>query len=190
MVLHGRIEDLLDDGRQPVDLVDEEDVARLQVGEDGGEVAGLGQHGAAGGPEVDAQLAGDDLGEGRLAQPRRPEQQHVVEGLGPALGRLDEDPEVPLGLLLPHELVQGLRAERLVGRLERRGLGGDQPGHGVALGGATENTEDPEDGEGPASTLGIEPARRPGCARPVRLPCLSVFSGVPRLIAPAPAGRP
>ena len=40
VVLHRRIEDLLDRRLQPVDLVDEQHVARLQVGEDGGEVAG------------------------------------------------------------------------------------------------------------------------------------------------------
>ena len=38
-VLERRIEDLLDDRRQPVDLVDEQHVARLEVGEDRGEVA-------------------------------------------------------------------------------------------------------------------------------------------------------
>ena len=38
-VLHRRIEDLLDRGVQPVDLVDEEDVAILEIGEERGEVA-------------------------------------------------------------------------------------------------------------------------------------------------------
>ena len=37
-VLHRRVQDLLDDRRQAVDLVDEQHVARLQVGEDRGEV--------------------------------------------------------------------------------------------------------------------------------------------------------
>ena len=40
-VLHRRIEDLLDRRRQPVDLVDEQHVARLEVGEDRREVARL-----------------------------------------------------------------------------------------------------------------------------------------------------
>ena len=39
-VLHGRVEDLLDGARQPVDLVDEQHVALVELGEDGGEVAG------------------------------------------------------------------------------------------------------------------------------------------------------
>jgi hypothetical protein len=41
IVLHRRVEDLLHHGAQPVDLVDEEDVPRLQVGQEGGQVAGL-----------------------------------------------------------------------------------------------------------------------------------------------------
>jgi hypothetical protein len=64
--------------------------------------------GPGGGAEVDAQLAGDDLGQGGLAQARRAEQQHVVQGLAPALGGLDEDAQVALGLLLADELGEGL----------------------------------------------------------------------------------
>ena len=43
-LLQRRIEDLLDRGRQAVDLVDEQDVARLQVGQQRGEVAGARDH--------------------------------------------------------------------------------------------------------------------------------------------------
>ena len=43
-VLHRRIEDLLDRRRQAVDLVDEQDLARLQVRQDAGEVARLLDH--------------------------------------------------------------------------------------------------------------------------------------------------
>src|SRR5579859_329661 len=112
-----------------MDLVDEQDVVGLEVGEDGGEVAGLGQHRAAGGAEVDAQFAGDDLGQRGLAQTRRAEQQHVVQRLAARLGALDEHPQVPLGLLLPDELGEGLRAQRLVGGFQRRGFSGDEAGH-------------------------------------------------------------
>ena len=44
VVLHGGIEDLLHRRVEAVDLVDEQDVAVLQVGEQRGEVAGLGDH--------------------------------------------------------------------------------------------------------------------------------------------------
>jgi hypothetical protein len=41
VVLQGRVEDLLDTRPEAVDLVDEQDLARLEVGEDRGEVARL-----------------------------------------------------------------------------------------------------------------------------------------------------
>ena len=81
IVLERRIEDLLDDRRQPVDLVDEEDVVRLEVGEDRGEIAGALEHRPRGLAQVDAHLARDDVRERGLAQAGRPEEQHVVERL-------------------------------------------------------------------------------------------------------------
>ncbi len=84
-ILHRRIQHLLDGGLQAVDLVDEQHVARLQVGQDRGQVAGALDHRAGGGAEADAQLARDDLRQRGLAQARRPVQQHVVHRLRPAL---------------------------------------------------------------------------------------------------------
>ena len=55
-VLHRRIEDLLDGPVEPVDLVDEEDVALLQVREDGGHVGLALQRRPGGGDDVDAHL--------------------------------------------------------------------------------------------------------------------------------------
>ena len=43
-ILHRRIKDFLHGGIEAVDLVDEQHVARLQVGELRGKVAGLGDH--------------------------------------------------------------------------------------------------------------------------------------------------
>src|SRR5439155_6680832 len=39
-VLHRRVQDLLDGAGEPVDLIDEEHVAVLEVGQDGGQVPG------------------------------------------------------------------------------------------------------------------------------------------------------
>lgn len=66
-VLHRGIEHLLDGGREAMDLVDEEDIARLQVGEQGREVARAQDDGPRGGTEADAEFARDDLGQRRLA---------------------------------------------------------------------------------------------------------------------------
>ena len=54
-VLEGGIEDLLDLGVEAVDLVHEEDLARLEGGEEGGEVAGALDDGAGGGLDGDAR---------------------------------------------------------------------------------------------------------------------------------------
>ena len=94
VVLHGGIEVFLHDGREAVDLVDEQHIARLQRGEDAGQVARLVENGAAGHLEAYAQLVGDDVGQGGLAQARRAVEERVVERFA-AVGRgLGEDLEV------------------------------------------------------------------------------------------------
>ena len=78
-VLHRRVEGLLQRARQAVDLVDEEDRARLQRGQEGGDVALALERRAGRLHERHAQLGGDDLRERGLAEPGRAGQQHVVE---------------------------------------------------------------------------------------------------------------
>ena len=68
-----------------MDLVDEQHVARLQIGQQRGEIAGALDHRARGGAEADPQLARDDLRQRRLAEAGRPEEQHVVERLASRL---------------------------------------------------------------------------------------------------------
>ena len=80
-ILHRRIEDFLDRRIEPVDLVDEQDVALFEIGEQRGEVAGLGDHRPGGGAEIDAELARDDLRQRGLAEAGRADEQHVVERL-------------------------------------------------------------------------------------------------------------
>jgi hypothetical protein len=94
-----------------VDLVHEQHVARLQVGEDGGEVPGALQHRAGGGAEAHAQLARDDLRQRGLAQAGRAVQQHVVQRLAARARGLDEDGQVLAQQLLAGEVVQALRAQ-------------------------------------------------------------------------------
>ena len=86
-VLHRRVERLLDRAAEAVDLVDEEDAARLERGEEGGDV-GLALERRAGGLDHrHAELGGDDVGERGLAEPRRAGEQDVVERLAAARGR-------------------------------------------------------------------------------------------------------
>ena len=123
-VLHGRIEDLLDRPVEPVDLVDEQDVALLQIGEQRGQITGPDEHRAGGDPEPDSHLRGHDPGQRGLAQTRGPGEQQVVDRLLPFQRRLDDDAEVLGELALPDELVEGARPEpgvlRLLGRPDLR----------------------------------------------------------------------
>ena len=80
-VLHRRVEDLLDGARQPVDLVDEQHVAVLELGEDRGQVAGPLERRARRDVQVDAHLGGDDAGQRGLAEPGRAGEQQVVDRL-------------------------------------------------------------------------------------------------------------
>ena len=77
-VLHRRVEDLLDGARQAVDLVDEQHVAVVELGEDGRQVAGPLERRTGGDVQVHAHLDGDDAGQGGLAEPGRPGEQQVV----------------------------------------------------------------------------------------------------------------
>ena len=64
-----------------MDLVDEQHVALFEIGEQRREIAGLGDHRAGGGAEVDAELARHDLRQRGLAEARGADEQHVVERL-------------------------------------------------------------------------------------------------------------
>ena len=115
-VLHRRVQHLFHRPGQAVDLVDEQHVAVLELGEDGRQVAGPLDRRARRGLQVGAELGGDDAGQGRLAQPRGAGEQQVVGGLAAPPRRLEHDPEVGLQLGLAHELGQAAGPERGLGR--------------------------------------------------------------------------
>jgi hypothetical protein len=111
-VLHRRVEGLLERAREPVDLVDEEDGARLERGEKGRDVALALERRARGLDERDSELGRDDLRERRLAEPRRPCEQDVVERLAPRRRRLDRDGELLAHRLLADEVLEPAWAQR------------------------------------------------------------------------------
>ena len=115
IILHGRIEDFLHRRVEAVDLVDEEHVALFEIGELRREIARLGDHRAGGRAEIDAELARHDLRQGGLAEPRRPDEEHMVERIAPGLRRIDEDLEVGARGLLAREIVERQRPDRRFG---------------------------------------------------------------------------
>ena len=129
-----------------MDFVDEEYVVRLEVGEQGGEVAGALEHGAAGLAQVHAELFGDDVGEGGFAQAGRAEQEGVVKGFTALFGGLDEDAELLFGFGLADVVGEGFGAQ---GAFELLFLAGNLAGGDEAFGfGGGEGIGVEHDGEG------------------------------------------
>ena len=95
-----------------MDLVDEQHVVRLEVGEERREVAGALEHRTGRLAQVHAELVRDDVRQRRLAEARRAEQQHVVERFLALARGLDEDRQLAADLLLPDVLVEQARAQR------------------------------------------------------------------------------
>ena len=75
------------------------------------------QHRAGGLPQADAQLGGQDVGQGGLAQSRRPEDQHVIERLAPLARRSHEDLELRLYGGLPDVFIEAGRPDGPLDRL-------------------------------------------------------------------------
>ena len=124
---------------EAVDLVHEEDVALLEVGEDRREVAGTLDGRAGGGVHLRAHLVGDDARERGLAQARGAREDHVVERLAAVARRLDEHAEVLAHTLLAYVLVEGARAQRaILVEVVHRKLTGDVSPGGALGGGAGE----------------------------------------------------
>ena len=97
-----------------MDLVDEQDGGRLQVGQDCGEVAGALEGRAGGAPKTGSHLVPEDVGDRRLSQPRRSIDQHVVERLAAGQGGLDEDRQVGLHFFLADVFREGARPQAQV----------------------------------------------------------------------------
>ena len=92
--------------------------AALEVGEQRRQVARALEHRARRAADADAQLARDDVGERRLAEARRPAEQHVVEHVAARARGLDLHAQVLAHRLLADVLVERPRPQR---RLDERG---------------------------------------------------------------------
>ena len=114
-----------------MDLVEEEDLAFAQVGEDGGEVS-LDLQGWAGGLlEADFKLVGDDGGEGGFAQAWGPEEEDVVEGFLAGASGFESDGELFFGFGLADEFLEAAGAELELEGVLFGGAGGRDEAIGV-----------------------------------------------------------
>ena len=95
-----------------MDLVDEEHAARLERGEERGDVALALERRAGGLHERHVELGGDDLRERGLAQARRPGEQQVVERVAAARAASMAIESCSLSALLADEVLQPARPQR------------------------------------------------------------------------------
>ena len=97
-----------------MDFIDKEDLFRLEVGQDGREVARPLDDRPRRRLDTDAHFSGDEVGQARLAQSRRSIEEDVVEMFISFLGGLHEDSEVGFDRLLADELVEGPRPQAVL----------------------------------------------------------------------------
>ncbi len=95
-------------------LIDEQNVKRLQIGENGRQVTRLLQHRAGGLPQLHTQFIGDDMGQGGLTQARWAEQQDMVQCFAPATRGADKDLKLFPQLGLADELGQFRRPQTAI----------------------------------------------------------------------------
>ena len=94
-----------------MDLINEQHVALLQVGQQGRQVAGLFNGRAAGNADLHPHLLGHNAGQGGFAQARRAVKQHMVHRFAPAAGCFQINAKVLLHLFLAHIVLQGAGAK-------------------------------------------------------------------------------
>ncbi len=114
VVFHSRVEYFLDHFIEAMNFVDEEDIARLEVGQNRAEVAHFFDGWSRGDLDTDTHFFGDDMSEGRLAQTGWPIEENVLDRFTPFLGRLNKYVEVALDFILTDVFVKRLRSQRVL----------------------------------------------------------------------------
>ena len=99
---------------EAMDLVDEEDIAFLQAGENRRQIPLSFDDRPGGHLDSRAHLVGDDIGQSRLAETGKAVKKHMVERFAAGQGRLDEDSEALAHLLLADIIDQPLRPQGMV----------------------------------------------------------------------------
>ena len=86
--------------------------ARLEVGENRRQVSGSLEHRPRGGADGRPHLVGHDVRQRRLAEPRGPEEQYVIQRLAALSRGADEEPHLLDDLGLADVVVERLRPQR------------------------------------------------------------------------------
>src|SRR5260370_6197874 len=158
IILHRRVEVFLGRRRQTMDLVDEQNLASLQVAQQRHKIDRTLDDRPRGGVEGYADFVGDNLRERCLAKTGGAKKQDVVERLAPALCRSDEGAQIVAQLTLTDKLVEGQRPDRALRGISL-GLFASDHTSGVAH---RANSSRPALTS--ASTAASPPSRRPAAA--------------------------
>ena len=112
IILHRRIKLFLERWYQPVNLVDEEDVAFLKIGQERRDISSFLNRRTGRAAQLSTHFVGDDVRERRLTQTWRARQQNMIERFFATQGRLHVDPQIIFGVTLADVFDQTSRAQR------------------------------------------------------------------------------
>jgi hypothetical protein len=96
---------------EPVDLIDEENISRLQAGENSCQISGTLNHRARGDLDAGPHFIGDDVSKRGLAQTGEAMKKDMVQRFAPLQGCLDKNAQALLYLVLTDILIQPARPD-------------------------------------------------------------------------------
>ncbi len=131
-ILHRRVKHFFHGASQAVNLVDEENIAGAQVGQNRRQIAGAFDGRPGCDLDIDAHFVCQDMRQGGFSQPRRAVKQHVIERLATLAGGGNQNRQVFLDLFLPDQVAQVLRAQGVVYTVIGFGLGVEGAGARIA----------------------------------------------------------
>ena len=111
-----------------MDLIDKENIAGIQIGQQSGQIAGFFNGRAGGDADVHAHFIGNDTGQGGLAQTGRAIQKGMIQRLVSQAGGLNINRKIALGLFLTGIVGQKLGPQANLPRVLRREGGGNDGG--------------------------------------------------------------
>ena len=121
-IFHRRVHHLFHGPAQAVNFVNEKDVPRAQVSQNGRQVTGSLDRRAGRSLDIHTHLVGQDVRQGGLAQSRRAVKKHMLQWVAALACRRDQNVQIFFNLRLPNIIRQARRAQGGVNGLVSTGL--------------------------------------------------------------------
>ena len=74
-----------------MDFIDKQHIVGFEVGQHGRQITGFFQYRSGGGAQINAHFIGDNIRQCGFPEPRRAENQQMIEGIPALTGSLDKD---------------------------------------------------------------------------------------------------